>query len=540
MVMMFDLLSAHRHARPHMPCTDPNGSPHVPCLYCVTSFLTTPSLAAGAVGAERNNSLQLSLHTDLCNPLVDQSSPQAAGQKHSRLLLTQPAILASTTQAAPEQPVSSGRCTTSEPDQAALIACQGSAQQRPAVLEPAEPHHTSSDAAAAQAHDSVSVTAANSALELPEQVQQLAQLHQPCMLGPGCAAVDAGTAPHVAQQTQPECGIGGIQRQDSSSMMSLSPSLKLDIPGFDDILSSGLLTENDGQAMSQHQQHNQHHGNYQQQQQQQQDSVDQQEPEADGQPKSAERSAYPAGPEAGGATSDGHDALQSFLQDPAHAKPFSLSLSGRSAGVSPGPAVPTLAEVQSASKPEHSRSNAIARENPVMDISLAATQRRIAPGAHRAKEAVVQSPAGCHSADSDAGAKQPDSVLDRPEPLAGGPAQADESSGVAAGAQMPSDSTDRHCAPEAGVQASPSHLESSQHQPVADGEGMRLEASSHEEGQVTSTVAGTTWQASPAAGLHAEAGAACPVPAAEQEAMTDEQPPSSQQTSMTGPQQVRQ
>ncbi len=67
----------------------------------------------------------------------------------------------------------------------------------------------------------------------------------------GIDAADATEGGMQIEQEAAGAAKGATLSQESSSMMSLSPSLKLDIPGLDDMLDSHMLSEHEDQAMSQ-------------------------------------------------------------------------------------------------------------------------------------------------------------------------------------------------------------------------------------------------------------------------------------------------
>ena len=516
------------------------------------------TLVLAAAEAAALPGLQVSLEARLCNT-ADQSSSQSGGLTDSRLLLGQPTMSADAVLEAPEQPqlmrlTLPGQCTASdeaeEQNQAGLPTTQESAQQQPTASGPAAgAHQPSSHATVTPAHDSGNVSPVNGHTELAQQAQH----DQQCMSYPADTAVDAGAGPHVTQLGQAEYRADAAQRQDSSSMVSLSPSLKLDIPGLDDILSSDILTEDDGQATSQLQLHQQHKFQHDQpgshdlqQQQQQQQSINQQATKADGQQEVAQRSAYPAGPEASGGTPKDCDALQSspHVLDPSKfSSRGGAANSEAGAGVTTGHPIPTHPHLHSATKPSHRTSRATPLEEFVADDALAARQHSLMPGS---QGAVMQNPAGPVASpgpESEEAAEQPDPLLDRANSLAGAPAQpaaargandADGSARGGAAVQMHSHTIATHRNPEACMQASPSRPVSSEHEPSADHDSMVPQADRHEPGRLPNTDAGITEQVSAATDLHTEPAATCP----EQNATTDEQPQSSQQTSMTNPKQV--
>ena len=535
----------------------------------------TPVLAA----VEAEPHLRLALETRLCSTLADQSS-EAVGQTHGLLLLDQAALPDDAVLAEPGQhrvtkPAAAGQCIAPEAPQGQLhaetSAIVESAQQHPAASGACEAHQASSDAALAPACNSVKpgISRPKNALELPQQAPQEVQQDNDIVTGAGAASLEA-------RQGQPEYVAGAVQRQDSSSMVSLSPSLKLDIPGLDDILSSDLLTENDGQATSQLQPHlhqvsphNQHHVNdhhhdqqqqsvdqqqfadlHQQQQQQQQQSVDQHEPKTDEQQESVQHSAYPAGPEDSQGTPDDHHVVQSALPAPAHQEPSSRGTSAKSqagATASSGQGMPCQqAEVQTASKLGQPSSDIAALEDSIADGALAARQHLLAAGSQGPSEAVIQSPAGhlaslAHEGGSAAG--QADSLPDCAKHQNNGPAQSatvgttdgnDGSSKSDAAAR--SHSTASHPTLEDGGQASALFFPFSQHAPSSDHDRMKSKDDSRKPGQLPATVA--TEQVSAATDLHTEPAADCPATAAEQKVATKKQPQSLQQASMTASQQV--
>ncbi|DBB06669.1 TPA: hypothetical protein ACH3X1_012180 [Trebouxia sp. C0004] len=113
----------------------------------------------------------------------------------------------------------------------------------------------------------------------------------------GTDGADASEGGVQLEQEAAGAAKGATLSQESSSMMSLSPSLKLDIPGLDDMLDSHMLSEHEDQAMLlpllqpsllQQQHNDEQHGHQQQpveghqQQQQKGDS-----PFMDGMPASA-------------------------------------------------------------------------------------------------------------------------------------------------------------------------------------------------------------------------------------------------------------
>jgi len=67
----------------------------------------------------------------------------------------------------------------------------------------------------------------------------------------GTDAADATEGGMQIEQEAAGVAKAATLSQESSSMMSLSPSLKLDIPGLDDMLDSHMLSEHEDQAMSQ-------------------------------------------------------------------------------------------------------------------------------------------------------------------------------------------------------------------------------------------------------------------------------------------------
>ena len=525
---------------------------------------------------------RLALETRLCSTSADQSGFEAAGQTLGRLLLNQSAVSDDAVLAEPEQhqvmrSAAAGQCIAPEAhkDQqhAEIEPTPESAQQHPTASGPAEAHQPSSRTTLAPACNSVNAGPANSTCELPQQAQQEAQQDQQDTHCPVDTVTSVDAACHDAKQGQQEYMAGAVQRQDSSSMVSLSPSLKLDIPGLDDILSSDLLTENDAQATSQLQpnlqqvsQHNQrdgscHHHDQQQhqqqsvdqQQQQQQQSVDEQKPKADQQQEIAQRSAYPAGPESSQGTPDDHDALQSTLSAPAHQEPLSLGAHAKiQAGASASSAQGVLcqqAKVQTASKPGHPRSDITAHEDSIADIALAARQHLLAAESQGPSEAVIQSPAGPlapYAGEDGSAAEQADPLPNLAEQPAGGPAlpaavgaASDADGSAKSAAAACSHSTASQPTLEDGVQASASSSPSSQHVPSADDGSMSVQADSHEPGQSPTSETVAKKQVLAATDLHTELAADCPATAAEQKAATGKQPQSLQQNSMTGSQQVR-
>ena len=465
-----------------------------------------------------------------------------------------------------------------EQQHAETSATPESAQQHPTASGPAEAHQPSSHATLAPACNSANAGPANSTRELPQQAQQEAQQHQQDTHCPVDTVRSAGAACQDARQGQQEYMAGAVQRQDSSSMVSLSPSLKLDIPGLDDILSSDLLTENDGQATSQLRphlqqvsQHNQRDGNdhhdqqqqqqqqqqfvdhqQQQQQQQQQQSVDQQEPKADQQQEIAQHSACPAGPETSQGTPDDHHALQSTLSAPAHQEfsiPGVYAKHKTGASASSGQGMPCQqAEVQIASTPGLPRSEITALGVSIADGALPARQHLLAAESQGPSEAFIESSAGhlvAYAGEDGSAAEQADPLPHLAKRLASGLAQsaavgaathADGSAKSAAAAC--SHSTASHSTLKDGVQASASSLPSWHHVPSSDRGSMRLQADSHEPGQLPISEAVAKEQVLAGTDLHTGLAADCPANAAEQRVATDTQPQRLQQTSMTGSQQV--
>ena len=535
----------------------------------------TPLLAA----VEADLHPRLALETRLCSTLADQSSFEAVGQTHGALLPNKAAIsddaaLAEVEQLQVTRPAVTGQCIAPEASKgqhhAETPVTPESAQQHTTASGPDEAPQPSSDATLAPACNSVHAGPANTTLELPQQAQQEAQqdTHYP---------VDnvTITASRDARQQQPEGIVGALQRQESSSMVSLSPSLKLDIPGLDDILSSDLLTENGGQATShlqQASQHNQHDGNdhhhdqqhhqqsvdqqhfvddqQQQQQQLQQQPVDQHERKADQQQEIVQRGECPAGPEASQGAPDDRNALQSTLPAPAPQEPSSLGASAKGqagATASSGQGMPCQqAEVQTASKPGHPRSDITALEGCIAD---GAWQHLLAAESQGPSEAVIQSPAGylaLHACEGGSAAEQADSLPHLAQHLPSGPMDSatvgtagDTDGPGKSAAAANSHSAAGHPTLEDGVQASDSCLASSEHVPSSDRDSMRLQARSHVElDRLPTTEAVVTAQVSAATKLHSGSAAHCPATAAGQRAATDEQPQSLQQISMTGPQQV--
>lgn len=529
------------------------------CIALTNQTACKQTLTSMLAAVEAEVHPRLALETRLCSTLADQPSCRAAGQTDAKLLLSQSAtpgdaVLAEAEQHPVTRPTPAGQCTAPEAPQeqyhAGTPATQESAQQHPAASGPATAHQPSSDGTLAPACDSVNP--AGGSLELPQQAQQ-DQQDTHC---PVDTVTRAGAASQDARQEHPEYIAGAVQSQGSSSMVSLSPSLKLDIPALDDILSSDLLTENDSQATSQllpHlQQVSQHDGNDHHQHYQQQQSVDQQESNAV-QQQVAQRSEYPAGPEASQGTPDDRHALQSTFPAPAHQEPSSLGASAKSqagARASSGQGMPCQpTEAQTASKPGHSRSDITARGNSVADGAVAARKHHLAAESQGPSEAVIQSPAGhlaSHASEgAAAAAEQADPLSDLAQRIASGPAQsaavraANDADGSAKDAAVAhSHSTASHPNLENGVQASASSHPFSQHTPSSDHDSIRLQAESHEPGQLPTREAVASEQVSAAADVHTESAADCTATAAEQKAAAREQPQGLQQTSTTGSQQV--
>ena len=543
-----------------------------------------------AVEAEAN--ARLASDTHLCSTAAaDQSAFPAAGQTDGQLLLTQSGTSGDAVLSAPEhsqviRPTPAGQYTALEAlkdhNHSEALAAQESMQQHPTASGPSKAGLPGSDATCVPACNSVSVGPAKSTSELSHQAQQETQQdHDGTSCPDSTGVVVAVAASHDAQQQQPESSAVAAQRQDSSSMVSLSPSLKLDIPGLDDILSSDLLTEDDGHATSQLQPHLQqvslhdpHHGSdcqdqlrqqqqqeqqsveqqqfadqpqqQHQQQQQQQQLIDQQEAQTEKQQEFAEHGAYPAGPQASKGTSDAHDALQSSSHAPAHSEPSSLDASTKSqAGVggSSDQGMPCQqAEVETTGRPFHARSDTTALADSVADSAVPARQHSLAAGSQGASAAVLQSPprhAAWHARQGASAAEQaaPLPALADTSAQSAAAETADEAAKDAADVRPHRRSTASHPTLEASMTARASSPLSSQHVPLTNHDGMRLQANAHEPQQVLTTDASGAEQVLAATDVHTESAAHRALSAAEQ-TTTDKQPQRLQQTRMTGSQQV--
>ena len=278
---------------------------------------------AVATGQQLPPVCQVALESRLCNSVEDQAASQAAGHLLRTLSMGQPAASRDAVAPGPPQqqrPASSdalAHVTVStvplEQPQSAVPAVQQSSTGQPAPSGLPHARQPNALAAVHSAQDPRDVGLSNGAYQEPQQQQQQQQQQQAGgLLLSGADDNLAHAEPAFHQHTepnQPEHVGGATQRQASSSMVSLSPSLKLDIPGLDDILSSDLLSESEVQATSQLQLQQPPSGSTQQAVNDWQ-SVTQQQPESDRQQEAAQSTGHPAGPDTAGRAADEHAASQ--------------------------------------------------------------------------------------------------------------------------------------------------------------------------------------------------------------------------------------
>lgn len=345
---------------------------------------------------ELPTSCQVSLETRLCNSVRNQATSHAASHLHSNLLMGQPAAPRDSIAPEPaqlQQPASSSALAQVT---ASAMPVEQAQTTVPAVQQPSDGQPAPSGLPGA--HQPTVLVTVDSALETNDfspsigtyQRPQQQQQQQPQQAGASsCAAANdklAHAEPALHRHTvsnQPEPAGDATQRQASSSMASLSPSLKLDIPGLDDILSSDLLSQSQEQATSQLQLPQQPTGSTQQAVNDWQ-SVAQQQPDCDRQQEVAQSTAYPAGPDTAG-LADEHAVSQAIPQPE----------SPREANVSSSQDMPRQTEPQSPSKavpgPESAR---LADDSSVAGESVAAQQQTDPSTSQAAGEAVLNSSPG--------------------------------------------------------------------------------------------------------------------------------------------------
>ena len=142
---------------------------------------------------------------------------------------------------------------------AALLNAAAPAIQQPAQLQHSEPEMLDTGktqaAASAISHDAHPDHQISNQLDSSGKGQPQQQLVSVSMSGvahhTGTDAADATEDGMQFQQEAAGAAKGATVSQKSSSMMSLPPSLKLDIPGLDDMLDSHMLSEHEDEAMSQ-------------------------------------------------------------------------------------------------------------------------------------------------------------------------------------------------------------------------------------------------------------------------------------------------
>ena len=218
-----------------------------------------------------------------------------------------------------------------------------------------------------------------------QQKQKQQQQHQDDVAGPVDTHAHADSAGREHTQQQRDAVIdGALQQQGSSSMTSLSPSLKLDIPGLDHILSSDLLSANDDQATSELQLHQ---GSATQHSPQaahnwQHLPVDQPEVLHNSQHGMEVRSDHPAGPEAVGHAIGSHPALR---QSPrTSSQSASKATHAGASGDAGGPAsqvTPNASQLESHSKASPAQCKSAARPT-LTEGTVPAQQQAVHANAH--------------------------------------------------------------------------------------------------------------------------------------------------------------
>ena len=140
---------------------------------------------------------------------------------------------------------------------APLLNAVAPATQQPAQLQHAEQTPNLLDTSETQApataisHDTHPDRHTSHQLDPSGKGQQQQQSVPGVTHHTGTDAADPTEAGMHIQQEVAGVAKGATLSQESSSMMSLSPSLKLDIPGLDFMLDSHMLSEHEDQAMSQ-------------------------------------------------------------------------------------------------------------------------------------------------------------------------------------------------------------------------------------------------------------------------------------------------
>ena len=128
----------------------------------------------------------------------------------------------------------------------AIVQAQ-QADKAPQLLNAEQPEQAAHAAASPAPTKHINATAATAEQQPIKQqpVQQQSSVPDDHAVAAGSAEPNRGDDPDMAGPAEV-----GMLRQDSSSVMSLSPSLKLDIPALNDMLDTDMLSDSDDQAAS--------------------------------------------------------------------------------------------------------------------------------------------------------------------------------------------------------------------------------------------------------------------------------------------------